>query len=109
MRFLRRAINRSELRQLLELNGIQLKDLKKKSYNFRINVGTLWADKNSGYDLSSIAENEREKCGIILRILVSRPKEFFENPNNRGKFECRKTHIRRVNLFIINRDKLFHN
>ncbi len=109
MKFLRRAINRSELKQLLELNGIKLENLKKGVYNFRVNVNTLWVAQTSGYDISAIATNERDKCGVILRMLVSRPKEFFERPNEQGKFECVQTHIRRVNLFIINKDKLFHN
>jgi len=109
MKFFRRAINRSELNQLLELNGIELEDLKKGVYNFVIHVNTLWVDGRSEYDISAIATNERNKCGVVLRMLVSRPKKFLENPNNPGKFECVQTHTRRVNLFIINKEKLFQN
>ncbi|MEK6846253.1 MAG: hypothetical protein AABY26_05815 [Nanoarchaeota archaeon] len=59
-------------------------------------MDTIWADAlgQKSWSLRNIAENEKSKSGVIVEIKVSNwNHDFEENPNNPGKFYCRKTQL----------------
>jgi hypothetical protein len=71
-----------------------------KKYLFTVHEDTIWVDElgKSSWNLSGIAEHEKDKCGIIIAFGTWFGRGFEENPNNPGKYYCRKTMVKDVEI-----------
>lgn len=100
-----RAINKSELNELLALNKLKTKNQLQPGteYSFLIHTDTIWADSYGAkrWNLPAIAENEKDKCGVIVETRVFWGRGFQENLSDRGKYYCKKEQLRMVKLNLI--------
>lgn len=97
-----RAINKRELAELLAANQLTSQDqlIPGRKYTFFIHINTIWVNSlgKKSWNMSGIARNESDKCGILVsfsRFLLS---GFEENPHEPGKYYCRKERIEKIQI-----------
>ncbi|MFH0700890.1 MAG: hypothetical protein V2A62_00470 [Candidatus Woesearchaeota archaeon] len=102
---LKRAINKTELAELLTSNKLTSKSelINDQEYSFFVHTGTIWINYlgKKKWNIQDIAKNEPDKSGVIVSLKVWLGRKFRENPSELGKYYCVKEHLARVKFFLV--------